>query len=154
MAKGYAGGNLELRHIELKEANEFVSRLHRHHEPVRGHRFSLGAFSSENLVGVAIVGRPVARMVDHTTTVEVVRLCTDGTRNACSFLYGASARAARALGYTDIITYILDSESGTSLKAAGWHLEAMTAGGSWDCASRRRNTTSPTCPKKRWRKHL
>lgn len=148
------GQNLELRHIELKEANAFVSRLHRHHDPVRGHRFSLGAYCSGNLVGVAIVGRPVARMVDYTTTVEVVRLCTDGTKNACSFLYGASARAARALGYTDIITYTLESESGISLKAAGWDMDAVTGGGSWDCASRRRNNTAPTCPKKRWRKHL
>lgn len=154
MVNAYDSQKLELRHIELKEANAFVASLHRHHDPVRGHRFSLGAYHSGKLVGVAIVGRPVARMIDFKTTVEVVRLCTDGTKNACSFLYGASARAAKALGYTDIITYTLDSESGTSLKAAGWVMETKTNGGSWDCVSRRRRDTAPTCPKKRWRKQL
>ena len=100
------------------------------------------------------MGRPVARMIDYRTTVEVLRLCTDGTRNVCSFLYGASARAAKALGYAEIITYTLEREKGISLKASGWTLEAKTNGGSWDCASRRRTTVAPTCPKNRWKKQL
>lgn len=80
--------------IALADANDFVARLHRHHKPVVGHLFSLGAVLDGKLVGVAIVGRPVARMRDDGLTAEVTRLCTDGTDNACSFLYGAAARAA------------------------------------------------------------
>jgi hypothetical protein len=139
----------KLRHIRIKlpEANEFVSRLHRHHKPVVGHLFSLGAVLDDQLVGVAIVGRPVARMRDDGVTAEVTRLCTDGTRNACSFLYGASARAAFALGFQRIGTYILASESGTTLKASGWRMIGETKGGSWSRPSRDRNDKHPTEPK-------
>jgi len=89
----------KLRHIALPlaTANAFVARLHRHHRPVVGHKFSLGAMLGGELVGVVIVGRPVSRMRDDGRTLEVTRLCTDGTKNACSFLYGAAARAAFAL---------------------------------------------------------
>ena len=105
---------MKLRHgrIELAEANAFVAERHRHHPPVVGHRFSIGAFLGEQLVGVVIVGRPVARMRDDGLTCEVTRLCTDGTRNACSFLYGAAARAAFALGFIRIGTYTLPDEGG------------------------------------------
>lgn len=105
--------------IELAEANAFVEQHHRHHKPVVGHIYSLGAVLGDKIVGVSIVGRPVARMRDDGETAEVVRLCTDGTRNACSFLYGASARAAFALGFKRIGTYILATEPGKSLTAAG-----------------------------------
>jgi hypothetical protein len=114
--------SLRLVHVELEEANVFVDSLHRHHKRVVGHKFSLGAESDGKLVGVAIVGRPVARRRDDGVTLEVTRLCTDGTRNACSFLYGASARAAFALGYERIGTYTLQDEGGTSLRATGWKL--------------------------------
>jgi hypothetical protein len=133
--------------IALKDANEFVARLHRHHKPVVGHLFSIGAVLDGELVGVAIVGRPVARMRDDGLTAEVTRLCTDGTRNACSFLYGAAARAAFALGFKRIGTYILKSEDGASLRASGWRLIGETKGGSWSRPSRGREDKHPTVPK-------
>lgn len=134
-----------LRHvrIELAEANAFVAQHHRHHRPVVGHLFSLGAVLGEKIVGVAIVGRPVARLRDDGLTAEVTRLCTDGTRNACSFLYGAAARAAFALGFTRIGTYILASENGATLKAAGWRLIGETPGRSWSVPSRPRVDKHP-----------
>lgn len=122
---------LHLAHVELKEANAFVELLHRHHKRIQGHRFSLGVRSAEGtLVGVAIVGRPVGGS-HQGEWVEVTRLCTDGTRNACSFLYGAAARAALALGYIRIQTYILQTEPGTSLKAAGWTYERLSHPVGW-----------------------
>lgn len=139
----------KLRHtrIELAEANAFVAEHHRHHKPVIGHRFSIGAVKGDQLVGVAIVGRPVARLRDDGLTVEITRLCTDGTKDACSFLYGACARAAFALGFKRIGTYILVSEPGTSLSAAGWRLIGETKGGSWSRPSRGRTDKHPTQPK-------
>jgi len=115
--------------IELGEANAFVEAHHRHHRPVVGHLFSLGASTGDAIVGVVIVGRPVARMRDDGMTAEVTRLCTDGTPNACSFLYGRAARAAFALGYKRIGTYILASEPGTSLTAAGLALSRRSWSG-------------------------
>lgn len=117
--------------IALAEANAFVAEHHRHHKPVVGHKFSIGAAVGEKIVGVVIVGRPVSRMRDDGMTLEVTRLCTDGHRNACSFLYGAAARACFALGYRRIGTYILATEPGTSLTAAGWRLIGERGGGSW-----------------------
>ena len=140
--------------IELRDANAFVDRLHRHHDPVHRDKFRVAAVSDGKIVGVCQIGRPVARGNDDGYTVEVVRLCTDGTKNACSFLYARAARAAAALGYRKIITYILESENGASLRAAGWHHEADTKGGDWSCPSRPRNTTAPTCKKQRWAKAL
>ena len=139
----------KLRHtrIAMADANAFVAAHHRHHKPVIGHLFSLGAVLGGELVGVAIVGRPVARMRDDGTTAEVTRLCTNGTRNACSFLYGASARAAFALGFERIGTYILASESGASVQAAGWRLIGQTKGGSWSRPDRLRTDKHPTEPK-------
>jgi hypothetical protein len=133
--------------IQLSEANAFVSEHHRHHKPVIGHLFSIGAVINDELVGVAIVGRPVARMRDDGLTAEVTRLCTDGTKNACSFLYGAAARAAFALGFKRIGTYILASEPGTSLTATGWRLIGETKGGSWSRPSRGRTDKHPIAPK-------
>lgn len=135
--------HLELVRLGLDEANAFVTAHHRHHEPVVGHLFSLAAARSGKIVGVVIVGRPVARMRDDGETAEVTRLCTDGTRNACSFLYGAAARAAFALGFKRIGTYILASEPGTSLMGAGWRLVGETRGGSWSRGNRPRVDTHP-----------
>lgn len=141
--------------IELKEANVFVEKLHRHHDPVYRDKFRLGVLADdEHLCGVIQVGRPVSRHLDDGKTLEVVRCCTDGTYNACSFLYSRMARIAKEMGYTKVITYILDSETGASLKASGWHKEADTRGGSWNCPSRPRKTTAPTCDKQRWSKEL
>jgi hypothetical protein len=140
--------------LELKDANAFVDKLHRHHDPVVRDKFRIGAAITEGILvylcGVVQVGRPRARALDDGLTLEVLRLCTDGTRNACSFLYGAAARVAKGLGYDKLITYILDTEDGASLRAAGWHKEADIKGHSWNCPSRPRKTTAPTCDKQRW----
>lgn len=140
--------------LELKQANAFVDRLHRHHDPVYRDKFRVGCEIGGQLAGVVQLARPVSRVLDDGQTIEVVRLCTDGTPNVCSFLYAKAARIAKEMGYSKIITYILDSENGASLKAAGWHKEADTQGGSWDCPSRPRQTTAPTCKKQRWAKRL
>ncbi len=130
--------------ITLDEANAFVREHHRHHKPVVGHLFSIGAILGDRIVGVVIVGRPVARMRDDGLTAEVTRLCTDGTRNACSFLYGRAARAAFALGFKRIGTYLLAFEPGTSCVAAGWRLVGEAGGGSWSRKERPRIDTHPT----------
>jgi hypothetical protein len=136
--------------IELAEANAFVEKYHRHHRPVIGHKFSIGAAMGEVIVGVVIVGRPVARGRDDGLTLEVTRLATDGTENACSFLYGAAARAGFALGYKRIGTYILASEPGSSLRAAGWRQIGEVRGRSWSAPSRPRVDTHPLQDKFLW----
>lgn len=103
---------LEIVPISLDEANAFVSDHHRHHAAVVGHKFSVAVSDGEHIVGVAIISRPVARHFDTGWTLEVSRCCTDGTRNACSALYGAAWRAAKALGYRRLITYTLRDELG------------------------------------------
>lgn len=113
--------------VTLREANEFVRRLHRHSRPVAGHRFAIGVETTK-LVGVAIVGRPVSRELDDGFAAEITRVCTDGTRNACSMLYGACRRAARELGYRPVYTYTLPEEGGASLRAAGFRLDKDDAG--------------------------
>ena len=135
---------LEVVRIDLVEANAFVSAHHRHHQPVVGHLFSIGAALDGKIVGVAIVGRPVSRMRDDGDTAEVTRLCTDGTRNACSFLYGASSRAAFSLGFKRIGTYILASEPGKSVAAAGWRMIGKTKAESWSRGNRPRVDKHPT----------
>lgn len=140
--------------LELKQANEFVDKLHRHHDSVHRDKFRIGCEVGGKLVGVVQLARPVSRMLDNGRTIEVVRLCTDGTPNACSFLYSRAARIAKEMGYDKIITYILDTESGASLKASGWHKETDTHGHNWSCRTRPRNTTAPTCDKQRWAKNL
>lgn len=145
---------LQLLPLDLDEANAFVERLHRHHRPVIGHKFSLGAALRADVVGVAIVGRPVSRHRQDGLTLEVTRLCTNGTRNACSFLYGAAARACFALGYRRLGTYTLPEEGGASLRAAGWRLIGERGGGSWNCASRPRVDKHPTQIKLLWEAEL
>jgi hypothetical protein len=136
--------------VPLDEANAFVTQYHRHHQPVVGHKFSLGAAEGDCIVGVAIIGRPVARHYNDGWTLEVNRCCTDGTRNACSFLYGAAWRATRALGYRRLITYTLASESGASLRGSGWHVVSEVHGRSWDTPSRPRVDKHPTQDKLCW----
>jgi hypothetical protein len=141
--------------ITLKQANQFVIDHHRHHKPVVGHKWSIGLMHQAQIVGVAIVGRPVSRHADDNLTAEVTRLATNGIANGCSMLYGACARVARAMGYYKIQTYILDNEAGISLKASGWQLEAFTAGGQWKRNDNITNRTDqPTNPKQRWVKYL
>ena len=137
--------------LDLAEANEFVRLNHRHHKPAVGHKFSLGVADEAGQVrGVAIVGRPVARMSDNGWTLEVNRVATDGTPNACSALYGAAWRAARALGYKRLITYTLPEEGGTSLRGAGWKCLGEAGGGSWSRTSRPRVDTAPLQTKLCW----
>ena len=147
---------LKIVSLELKKANEFVALHHRHHKPVQGHRFSIGCVDNEGVLrGACIVGRPVARAINPTEVLEVTRLVTDGTFNACSILYGAAARAGKAIGYKKIQTYILEDELGTTLKASGWTMVAMTQGGLWSHTDGKpRRTDQPTCRKARWEKTL
>ena len=107
-----------------------------------------------DLCGVIVVGRPVARHYDDGYTAEVTRLCTNGIKNGCSFLYSAAARTAREMGYVKIITYILESESGVSLRASGWRYDGIRGGGSWDRLNREREDKAPTCKKKLNYKYL
>jgi hypothetical protein len=145
------GPRLTVVKCELDEANAFVKRFHRHHGKVVGHKFSLAVADEAGEVrGVAIVGRPVARGLDDGFSLEVTRLATDGCPNACSKLYAAARRAAIALGYRRIGTYILDTEPGTSLVAAGWRVVAEVRGRSWDCESRPRVDKHPTQGKLRY----
>ena len=122
---------LEIVPMTLREANAFVEQKHRHHGKVVGHKFSIGLSNGEEIVGVAIVGRPVSRYLDNGLTLEVTRLCTTGEKNACSMLYSAAARAAKAIGYRKIITYTLDTEAGASIRAAGWTCMGQAGGKRW-----------------------
>ena len=116
--------------VSLKEANAFVEELHRHHKPAQGDKYRVGAADDDGkLIGVAQVGRPLSRHLDDGETLEVIRLCSDGSQNVCSFLYSRCARIAKEMGYKKIITYILESEDGASLKASGWQLEETVVGG-------------------------
>jgi len=143
---------LEIVPITLKEANAFVARHHRHHKPTTGHKFSIavGDVKSNKIVGVAIVGRPISRYLDNGWTLEVNRCCTDGTKNACSMLYAASWRAARAMGYKKLITYVLECESGTSLKAAGWKCIGKCGGLRWTGNRRPEVDLYPAQMKMKW----
>lgn len=137
--------------IDFASAADFVRQHHRHHTPPVGHLFSIGAFYGSEMVGVAIVGRPVARHRDDGLTAEVTRLCVlETARNAASFLLGKCARAALALGFRRIGTYTLARECGASLRAAGWTPIAEVTGRSWDAPSRRRTDKHPTENKTLW----
>jgi len=141
---------LEVVPISFKEANEFIKRYHRHHKPSVGCKFCVAVADNGMVCGVATVGRPVARGLDDGWTLEVNRTCTNGKRNANSMLYGAAWRVARALGYKKLVTYTLPSESGASLRGAGFKVVAKTKGGSWNCKSRPRVDTHPLQGKLRW----
>lgn len=115
-----------------RTACDFVNQHHRHHKASQGCKFCIGLMNDSNeLCGVAICGRPVGRYLDDGFTLEINRLCTDGTRNACSMLYGACCRVAKAMGYKRVITYILESENGASLKASNFICEGQAGGTHW-----------------------
>ncbi|MET3352356.1 UNVERIFIED_ORG: hypothetical protein ABID33_000239 [Xanthobacter viscosus] len=136
---------IELRPITRDEADSFILDHHRHHKPPVGALWRHAAHDDDGIiVGVAVVGRPVARALDDGLTVEVTRLCSDGSPNVCSMLYGAARRAADAKGYRRGLTYILASENGASLRAAGYRQLWTVRGRSWDCASRPRTDKHPT----------
>ena len=143
--------------LELERANDFVLDRHRHHRDVYrlNHKFSCGAVDSTGkLVGVAIMGRPVAPWADRETRLEVLRVCTDGTKNACSLLYAAAARAAKALGYRVIGTYTRQDEPGTSLRAAGWSEAHRTDAKGWASDRRPRTENTELFPRIYWQRVL
>lgn len=140
---------MNLQPITLKEAMRFVDDFHRHHKAPQGGLFAIGLSENEQVIGVAIVGRPVARMLDTGYTAEVTRLCVqEGHLNACSMLYSACWRAARAMGYRRLITYILKTETGKSLEASGFKLVGEAGGGTWNRKGRPRVDTHPIEQKK------
>lgn len=141
---------LRVQPIDVSEACEFVARLHRHHRPPQGYKLCVAVNDGEKVVGVLIAGRPVARLLDNGTTLEVTRCCTDGTRNACSMLYAHAWKAARALGYTRLITYTLPEEGGASLKAAGMKCAGEAGGTPWNNKTRQRSDDHPQGVKWRW----
>lgn len=141
---------LEIQPITYAEACEFIRCFHRHHLPPQGWKFGVAVNDGERVCGVVTVGRPVARRLDDGWTLELTRCCTDGTPNAASMLYGAARRAAFALGYKRLITYTLDTEPGTSLKAAGWKLLGVAGGGDWNKPSRPRQYVGPQGQKHLW----
>ena len=141
--------SLAMAPISFREAAAFIARHHRHSLPPQGHKFSLAVTDGRKVVGVAVVGRPVSRNADDGLTAEVTRLCTDGTPNAASMLYGAARRIAKEMGFERIITYTLASEPGTSLRAAGWVCVGEVEARVWDRLSRRRKGGISE-PKKRW----
>ena len=112
--------------ISISDAREFVNNFHRHNKAPQGGLYAVAASDGERMVGVAIVGRPVARPLDDGQTAEVTRVCVldDAPKGACSFLYARCWQAARALGWSRLVTYTLQSESGASLRGAGWKVVA------------------------------
>ena len=135
---------LRLTPVTIKEAKAFVARHHRRLPPPVSGIFAVGVANGKAIAGVAIVGRPSSRNRDRGYTAEVTRVCVlENTPNGCSMLYGACWRAAKAIGYTRIITYTNASESGASLRAAGWQLIGQTAGHNWSTPSRARNDLNP-----------
>ncbi|MDD3029844.1 MAG: hypothetical protein PHS57_06165 [Alphaproteobacteria bacterium] len=144
---------LNIRPIAFAQAASFVDEHHRHHKPPVGHKFSIACYDGDRLCGVAMVGRSVSRYFDDNLTLEVNRLCTDGTKNACSILYSTAWRAAKALGYRRIVTYTLESESGTSLRAAGWNCDGIAGKGNWTGERARQVELFPEM-KMRWSKEL
>ena len=135
---------LEIRPIKLRDANRYVQENHRHNIPTNGHKFSIACYDGDRLCGVAIAGQPVARNLDDGLTIEIRRVCTDGTYNACSILYGACSRVAKEMGYRRVITYTLQSEPGTSLKASGFINAGEAGGGGWNRPNRQREITQFT----------
>ena len=145
--------------LKRKEAQQFIRDNHRHFpKPPAGDIFRIGLEKEGSLIGVIMVGRPVARMLDDGRTLEVNRCCVlPDNKNACSMLYGAAARAGKALGYLRILTYTLDIESGASMRAVGWKQDSKVKGGEWDRPSRPRETQQSlfqTNEKIRWIKHF
>lgn len=141
--------------LTLAQANHMVTTLHRHHKRCVGHRFSIGVMDGDVLCGAAIIGRPTGRKNPQYIWVEVTRLVTNGEKNECSILYASSARIAKEMGFERIQTFILESESGISLKASGWEFEQWSDGGDWNVPSRGgRRTDQPMQRKQRWKKEL
>lgn len=145
---------LMIRPIHLKDANKFVQQYHRHNIPTVGGKFAVACYDGDRLCGVSICGRPTARRLDDGLTLEIYRNCTDGTRNACTKLYGAACGVGRKMGYERVVTYTLESEDGASLRAAGFNLEGRAGKPEWNGRSARQYYVAPKEMKKRWSKEL
>ena len=141
---------LEIRPIHLRPAREYVKEHHRHNIPPVGGKFAISCYADGRLCGVAICGRPTARHFDNGLTLEIYRNCTDGTRNACSKLYGACIRTARGMGYKKAVTYTLESENGASLRAANFAFAGEAGGAVWTGTRKRDYYISPEEMKSRW----
>ena len=144
---------MEIKPITFRTACDFVALNHRHHKPTVGCKFCVGLYEGEKLIGCAICGRPVSRHLDDGLTCEINRVCTDGTYNACSMLYGACCRIAKEMGYKLIITYILESENGASLKASNFTCDGVAGGTHWT-GKRNRGQEIPNEMKTRWHRDL
>ena len=143
--------------LTLRKANIFIRDFHRHSKQVVGCRFCIGAEADGELIGVAVIGRPVARKIDQQFTAEIVRTCTNGRKNVNSFLYGAAWRIWKEMGGKRIITYTLDYESGASLKGAGFVKVSITKsfkpGKGWTTRKNREwQSKVHSHPKTRWEK--
>lgn len=141
---------LEIRPIHLREAKDFVKKYHRHNIPPVGGKFAVSCYEGDRICGVAICGRPTAYRLDNGITLEIYRNCTDGTRNACSKLYGVCLRIANNMGYKKVITYTLKSECGASLKAANFVFAGEAGGIAWTGTRKRDYYISPEEMKNRW----
>lgn len=141
---------LEIKPTHLKTANEFVKEYHRHNIPTVGGKFAVSCYDGDRLCGVAICGRPIARHLDNGETLEIYRNCTDGTRNACTKLYGACIKIARGMGYRKVITYTLESENGASLRATNFTFKGTAGGTAWTGARKRDYYFAPKEMKNRW----
>ena len=141
---------LTIRPCTIKFAQDYVRQYHRHNIPPVGGKFAISCYDDKRLCGVAICGRPVSRELDDGTKLEIYRCCTDGTRNACSKLYGACVRIARAMGYKIVYTYTLQSEDGASLKAANFDCEGIAGRAFWTGERQRDYYIAPAEKKNRW----
>ena len=141
---------LNIKPMHLKAANVFVKQYHRHNLPTVGGKFAIGCYEDNTLCGVAICGRPTARKLDDGKTLEIYRNCSNGTRNTCSKLYGACIRIAKEMGYTKVITYILESENGASVKASNFVCEGKAGLKKQTGQRQKEKTVAPAEYKQRW----
>ena len=142
--------SLMVRPCTVKFARRWVADVHRHLPKIQGALWALKALRSGEPVGIAVVGNPARQWQDESVLCLLRMAVLEGQKNACSFLYGACSRTARAMGATDLVTYTLPIEPGTSLRAAGWIFAGMTDGGQWDRPSKPRQQSLFPDPKKRW----
>ena len=140
---------MQIKPISYRTAADYINQHHRHHKAPQGQKWAVGVYDGETLHGVATAGRPVGRRFDDGATCEITRVCTDGTRNACSMLYGTCCRIAKAMGYGRIITYTLASEDGASLKAANFKNDGEAGGTHWT-GERDKGQEIPNEMKTRW----
>lgn len=139
--------------ITFRAASDYIDRYHRHHAATVGCKFCIAVADGDQIHGVAVCGRPVSRMLDDGLTLEINRVCTDGSRNACSMLYGACCRIGKHMGYRRVITYTLASEDGANLKASNFKCEGIAGGTHWTGA-RDRGQPIPHEMKKRWVRYV